>query len=291
MEPVGPALVLLAKLLLMEPGGTRVLSEYRASIPTGGSGLIRDALHEERFPGAFSVSITPRAIETTAATDAGVQDAPKGWVLLLRSELWDEATRRSQGRPPDETNVETVELSPGVSRLVQLAEDLETSRRLVLSLNTPSPDEVRAPAAAEIAPREIAFRVDAFRDRAGVRDLVSTHILRTLTGRPVSCESSRREVGPGSQDGKAPSEDLLLTLVPGSPQGGWITVEADLSAKLLPAAEGGEPQLLNSKASRTVSLGLPFEVSVAVPPSQGAPPQDGPARPESYVVQITPYIP
>jgi hypothetical protein len=140
-------------------------------------------------------------------------------------------------------------------------------------------------------PKEVAFRIDAYRDKDGLRELLSTHLLRTLEGLPVSCQTSWKGL-PGARGSMAvvPEEEMSLTLRPLSPQGGWISVEASLTARLLPEVSGAEPVNLNATETRTVSLGLPFELSITVPGSKERKAAAGEA-PETYVVQITPYLP
>src|SRR6266850_905118 len=187
MESLGPALLLLARLIVMGPEGTHALSEHRARIPAGATGLLKETLHEPNFPGSLALHVTSKS---QTARGRSVEEA-KGAILILRVELWSDSRSEAAGRPPDEIDTETVELEPGVSRLVQIAEDAETGRRLFVSLRTLSAEEDKPAAQSPEASsdtREVAFRVDAYRDRGGARELLSTHVLRTLVGLPVSCE-------------------------------------------------------------------------------------------------------
>lgn len=290
MEPTGPTLLLLARLLILGADGTHALSEHRARIPAGATGLLRETLHETNLPGAVALHVTPRPRPDPSPSVT----EPQGIFLSLREELWGDARAEAAGRPADEINSETVELIAGASTLVQLAEDAAAGRRLILSLRMlPAEAEEPAfpapPSAREV--REVAFRVDAYRDVAGARDLLSTHLLRTLEGLPVSCQSSWRALRAAGDGSPGPPEEVLsLTLRPLSHQEGWISVEAALIARLLPPPGGTEPILLNTTATRTVAMGLPFEFALPLPPGSAAnvsPPTPG----ETFVVQITPYVP
>jgi hypothetical protein len=290
MESLGPALLLLARLIVMGPEGTHLISEYRARIPTGSAGLIKESLHEPNFPSSLAIHVTPS--NPSLLSHPGEETGKT--LLVLKVELWSDAGAERAGRPADEIDTETVELEAEVSRLVQIAEDAGAGRRLLLSLRTLSADDEPSVAAVPVPrsnPREVSFRVDAYRDRGGARELLSTHALRTLEGLPVSCQSSWKALAAsGAIAPGPPDEELSLTLRPMLPQDGWISVEAALTARLLPRGVGTEPVLLNSSATRTVALGLPFEISVEVPGSSdsSSSPQEQPK--EIFVVQITPYL-
>jgi hypothetical protein len=73
---------------------------------------------------------------------------------------------------------------------------------------------------------------------------------------------------------------------------GWISVDASLSALLYSEGEA-EPLRLSSSATRTVPLGIPFEVSLDLPAEPGgidSPDGPPPAR-SSFIVEVTPYRP
>jgi hypothetical protein len=95
----------------------------------------------------------------------------------------------------------------------------------------------------------------------------------------------------GGRPSPAPREELSLTLLPHLPRDGWMTVQATLAARLLPAAGSTDPVLLDSTASRTLPIGVPFEVSVTAPGAEGREQEGAATAGETYVVQITPYVP
>ena len=293
MDATGTTIFLLARLLLAGPGGMHALSEHRAHIPIGATGLLRETMHEPGMPGSLAVSVTPRQRAATGKEDPEAVRTS----LSLRVELWTEAAAQLSGKAADEVNLEEVEIENGTTRLVQIAEDAGTERRLLLSLRLLGPDEETSagvPVPSHL--REVAFRVDAYRESEGVRELLSTHALRTIEGMPVSCQSSwsgPKEVSSGGSD--HPEEEISLTLRPMAPQGGWISVEATFSARLLPLPDSKAPRVVDASFTRTVSLGIPFELSfplkVAAPeddPKTGPRPQN--AGGELFVVQITPYL-
>ncbi|MBI3450728.1 MAG: hypothetical protein HY049_17665 [Acidobacteria bacterium] len=294
MEATGTTILLLARLLLTGPDGMHALSEHRARIPLGATGLLRETVREPGLPGAFAVSVTPRERRAPGKDDPGVARIS----MSLRVELWADAAAESSGKAADEVNLEEVELEAGSSHLVQVAEDSAGDRRLLLSLRLLRPDE-ETPAGAPLPShlREVAFRVDAYREAGGIRELLSTHALRTLEGLPVSCQSSWTAPREASASGPSrPEEEISLTLRPMTPQAGWISVDATFSARLLPLQDSKEPRLVDASFTRTVSLGIPFELSF---PLRVVTPEDdpnAPARPQgaggdAFVVQITPYLP
>src|SRR5262249_8231320 len=132
-------------------------------------------------------------------------------------------------------------------------------------------------------PKEVAFRIDAYHEKDGLRDPLSTHVLRTLEGLAVSCQTSFRSLpSPMGAGTSPPEEDFQLTLRPAVLQNGWGSLEASLAAHLGPGKSGETtPSSLHPTATRPVSLGIPFEMTLDLPSQTG----------ETYVIQITPYLP
>jgi hypothetical protein len=286
-----PALVVLvAKLLLMGPEGTRPLAEHRARIPAGSTGLLLKTLQEPGLPGALRLLVTPAG---GAGSEAGGGERP--FALTLRVEIWAEEAIWKAGRPPDEVNVEAVTVPSGGSALVQIAEDARGERRLMLSLAAPA-DDAEPPAALAPPrrparpPREVALRVESFKVDGGGRLLLERQILRTVEGSPVSWETIRRGPGtPGPRGGGSGEERLRLTVRPAALTDGWITLEARLEAFLHGPGGGGAAEPAASSVRRTVALGIPAEIEVEIPsPSAG---DGGGPRMERFVVEVTPYLP
>jgi hypothetical protein len=288
-------LVLVARLLIMGPEGTHMVSEHRARIPAGATGLLRETLHEEDLPGAVVLYLTPTLTPTPGAPEGGAAGEGGSVTLTLRSELWTDPAGAQSGTPPDELNIEAVGLSGSGTALVQLAESAATGRRLVLSLSTAAEEERGS--AVRIDPKSppepVWFQVEAFRSSRGARELVGQRILKTLEGRPVSFELSwkRPHFAPDALYPTYLEEGLKLTIRPyHPPSGGWMTVEARLDASVVPTRFGGEPISLNAASHRTVTLGIPFEISLEVPPPE-IPDEDAEAPKEAIIVQITPILP
>ena len=97
MESLGPAILILARLIVMGPDGTHLLSEHRASIPAGATGLLKETLHELNFPSTLALHVTPKT--PTTSSPAGPEIV--GQVLLLRVELWSDAGAEAAGKDCD----------------------------------------------------------------------------------------------------------------------------------------------------------------------------------------------
>jgi len=290
MDALTSVVVLVARLFILEPEGTRPVAEHRATIPSGVTGILRETMHEVNLPAAIALHLTPKP---SAAKKPGQAEASSCFVSL-RSELWANAASAAAGAAPDEVNTEALEIPAAGSVLVQIAEDAAGARRLMLSLRIAPPgEEARASAlpAPPSSPIEVAFRVDAYSDRGGIRDLLATHVLRTLAGLPVSCHSSYRMPAVGAAAGAdVPQEEVTLTLRPSRPADGWINVEAALSATIAPGSGGDPPASRGTETTRLVPLGIPFEISLSIP-TAARPPLDSAQTRETYVVQVTPYLP
>jgi hypothetical protein len=299
MDTVAPAIFLLVRLLLMSPEGTELLSEHRARVPRGGTGLVRETLSLPGMPGAVHVYLKPGppAPAGSAGTSPPEGDAPAGLPVALRVELWEHASEALTGTRPLETNEEAVVLTSGGSALVQVAEDPLSDLRLVLSLSSPpEPVVINVPGPEPpAAPGRIAFRVEASRSTPGLREILETHQLMTLERSPISWESRWRNPVP-RESGERPvyrEERFSLRMLPIVTDSGWISVEAVLSVTLYPPDED-EPLNLSSRVTRTVPMGIPFEISLDLPPdiSEADGSGDGGAEePVSIVLEITPYRP
>lgn len=292
MSSAAAAVYLLARLLLMSDDGTELLSEHRAMVPTGGTGLVRESLERDGFPGEIHIYLSPRA-----APDAGADTGERPSLRVdLRVALWERAAEAAAGRSPRETSQETLEISPGGSALVQLAEDAPRGRRLMLSLSSPPEPRGAARPAPALPPQPgpIGFRIEAYRGIRGARELLEQHLLLTVERRPVTWESRWKQPIAGSEgQGVAyRDEGLTLRLLPVITRSGWISVEARLSAVLY-ATDLAEPLTPSSQVTRTVPLGIPFEISLDLPPERGG---DGGGQGDaeespSIVIQVTPYRP
>ncbi len=275
----------------MGPEGTQTVSEHRARIPAGTTGLLRETLRERDLPGAVVLYLTP----APGASGGGSPGEEEPITLTLRSELWMDPAGAPSGAPPDELNIEAVELSGSGTALVQLAESAATGRRLLLSLATAGAEErgsgerfdPKAP------PEPVWFRVEAFRSGGEEREPVGQRMLKTLEGRPVSFGLSwkRPHIAPDARHPTYQEEGLKLTVRPHHPpSGGWMTVEVRLEASLASWDPGGEPISLSAESHRTVTLGIPFEISLEVPPPE-VPDEDAKPAREAIIVQITPILP
>lgn len=289
MDVTAAAVLLAARILVLEPDGTRLVSEHRAGIPPGATGLIKETLHEPGFPSTIHVYITP--VIGQAASREG--ETPPPLQLRIRAEIWADARAAQSGSRPDEVNLEDVEIPPAGSALTQLAEDESADRRLLLSLSV-AQEADRKPSALPPAsvrpPREVALRVETFRDQGGVRDLADQRLLMTLEGKPVAWELTRRNVPPAAADLKEAAEaGVSLSLTPVSVEAGWISVEVSFRIRLLPVPPATQPESSESKTLRKVPLGIPFEVALPSPAARSA--AEGGEKAETYVVVVTPFLP
>jgi len=295
MKEASAVVFLVARLLILGSEGTQTLSEHHARVPLGGTGVLTDSLDEAGLPGALALYLTP---------SLGVPDeegAPAPVEVSVRSDLWTHAAEARHGGPPDERNTDHVVLGSG-SSLLQIAESGVTGRRLMLSLSAPS--DHAPPPAAPSAPRnatQISFVVEAYKSTGTERELLGEQTLRALEGSPVVWEYGWKKPAEVAGRPLYVDEGVTLTLTPLSRSEGWISVEARLVARVQ-ESEGAEPVDRVSTATRTVALGIPFEISVETPSAQPAAPEtdgEGPestagkksADPVSFLVQITPYLP
>jgi hypothetical protein len=287
MDATAAAILLAARILVLGPDGTRLVSEHKAGIPPGATGLIRETLHEPGFPSAIHAYITPLKPETSLSGN----ETPAPLRLRIRAEIWADARASESGSRPDEVNLEDVEIPPSGSALIQLSEDLNADRRLLLTLSVaPEPDRQPAvpPAISARPPREVALRVETFRDQGGARDLADQRLLMTLEGKAVAWELSRRNVLPSTGPADPAETGVSLALTPVSVDGGWITVEVGFRVRLRPVPPATEPLSSESKTLRKVPLGIPFEVALPSPSSRNP---EGEEKPETYVVVVTPFLP
>jgi hypothetical protein len=306
MDTAAPAIFLLARLLLMTDTGTELLSEHRARLPHGATGLVREEPGIEGLPGAVHVLLSPSRVSGQAdlePTDPGGEPAGPSLRVGLEVRLWDSAADAAAGRRPREINIESAEIEEGGSALIQIAEDAVRGQRLILSLSAPVDGAPpRAPPVGPFpAPGRIGFSIEAYRGTASARELLEKHLLMTLERSPVSWES-RWQIPIPRADGKGLAyrdEGVTLRLLPLVTDSGWITVEAELSALLYARGES-EPLRLSSTVSRTIALGIPFEISLALPGEEGGE-GGGDDRADdatsadrerpSIIVEVTPYRP
>lgn len=288
MKEASAVVFLVARLLIFGPEGTQTVSEHRAHVPLGATGLLTDSLDEPGLPGTVALYLTPAL---------GVPDAegePPPVEVSVRSDLWTHAAEARNGGPPDERNSDHLLLGAG-SKLLQIAESAVTGRRLMLSLSAPV-DQPPAPLPNAVPknPVQVSFVVEAYRSEGTEREMLSGQTLRTLEGSPVAWEYGWKK--PADVTGRPVyvDESVTLTLTPLSRSEGWISVEARLEARVQQAG-GGEPVQIVSTATRTVALGVPFEISLATPAAEPRPSSetepDKEPEPVSLLVQITPYLP
>lgn len=300
MDAAAPIILLVAKLLILEPSGTRTLSEHTARIPAGASGLLREEIHEAGFPGVVHLLLKPGLVASASA------EAGDSFHLSMRSDLWASLEDEREGRAPDESNTDDALIAAGTSGLVQIAESRAGDRRLVVSLKPsildPAADVRPILPSPPATPEPIALRVDLYRDSGGARELLTTSVLKTVDGYAVSFHSELRRAAPASprragasaapsaeaqREGKI-DEGLTLTLRPTLASPGWVTVEARVEGAY-PASGGADPIPFETTAVRLVPLGIPFEVSV--PPS-GAPGSSAPGSAGGgHLLQITAFKP
>jgi hypothetical protein len=288
MDALTPAVILVARLLMMGPEGTSLLSEQRAGVPAGATGLLRETPGQPGLPGSLQIYMTPLPLPAPGAGDAG----PAPLRVRLRSEIWSDPRGIGSGRPADEINMEDLTLQPGNAALVQLAEDAEGGRRLMLSLALAPPDATVPDLPARLSsPQEISMVVEAYRDRGGARELLERQVLRTLAGREVTWQTSwKRDVAPEGGGAVVHREEgLKLVVKPMAPEGGWISLEAVLEATVLPDSGDGEPRTIRSSVARSVTAGIPIELSLATSAAD-SPPAGKEAPRDSYLVVITPYV-
>ncbi len=302
MNAAAANVFLLARILLMSADGTALLSEHRALVPEGGTGLLMENLDLEGLPGSVQIQMSPAKILEAPAPEgsagaqepAAIDEAPVR--VSLRVDLWESAADAAAGRPPSETNLESLDLTPGISGLTQLAEDPGRGRRLVLSLSWLLEPDTAPPRPEPIPaqPARIDFRLEVYRGTEKARELLESHHLMALERTPVTWETRWKRPLP-RDDGRGLAyrdEGLTLRLLPVLTRAGWISVEASLSA-LLYSEGDAEPLRLSSSATRTGPLGIPFEISLDLPAEGGgvAPEAAGPAGRSSFIVEVTPYRP
>ena len=166
----------------------------------------------------------------------------------------------------------------------------------MLSLSSPAepPPPVAPPSVTAHPPRPIAFRVIAYRGAPDARTLIEQHNLLTLEGRPVTWESRWKKPIP-REDGRGirfRDEGLSLEILPIVTDSGWVSVEAVLSALVYPPG-GKDPLKPSSSVTRTVTMGVPFEITLPLPAAATEDPAGGAssAPPQSLIVEIVPYRP
>lgn len=301
MNAAAANVFLLARILMMSADGTTLLSEHRALVPEGGTGILMENLDIEGFPGSVQIQMSPAKILEAPVPEgsAGAQE-PAGTEapvrVGLRVDLWESAADAAAGRAPRETNLESLDLLPGISGLMQLAEDTGRGRRLVLSLSwLLEPDTAPlVPEPIPAQPARINFRLEVYRGADKARELLESHHLMGLERNPVTWETRWKRPLP-RDDGQGLAyrdEGLTLRLLPVLTRSGWISVEASISA-LLYSEGDAEPLRLSSSATRTVPLGIPFEVSLDLPAEGGGVEPEGAEPPmrSSFIVEVTPYRP
>ena len=232
MKAAGAAVFLVVRLLVLGPEGTVTLSEHRAHLLPGATGLIKENIQDSDFPATVHLYLTP------SYPNPGIEGPPID--VAIRSELWSKPGGARAGAPPDERNQDQMTISGG-SGLVQIAVNSETGRRLVLSISAPAEEAPPPLLPMPVAnPVPVTFDVQLFRTQENVRNLISTRRLRTLEGRSVSWKNSlRRSI---SQPGERPvyvSEGVTLTLTPLVVSHGWISVEAKVTARVVDYSHDG----------------------------------------------------
>lgn len=297
MSTAAAAVILVARLLLLGSEGTETLSEHRARIPEGGTGLIRETLRIQGLPGGMNLYLSPQP----QASPAGTDPEPPPLTVQLRAELWSDQDGARSGRPPDEVNIEEIPFNIGGKALVQVAEDPGTGNRLMLSLaevqKEPAGPALPPPPEA-VAPNPVWVRTEVYREQGGVRELVARNILRTLENREVSKEVGISRPIPGSP-GEPPrlaQEWIRITVKPGTLSQGWMTVHARIEARALPSGEDGDEAMeLSAESTRTTPPGVPFVLEMPLPRwPEGDDPESEEERnnpEEAIVVEITPFMP
>jgi hypothetical protein len=257
MRAAGAAIFLVARLLVMGPEGTETLSEHKAHIMPGATGLIKESIRDPEFPATVHLYLTP--------SRSGSSDSEPAIDVAIRSELWSAAGSARAGVPPDERNHDQMSISGG-SALVQIAVNSESRRRLVLSISAPAKaaPAILAPKPAS-NPVPVIFDVQLFRTQESLREPVSTQRLRTLEGRAVSWKNSwRRPVNAPGERLAYVNEGVTLTLKPLQVSDGWVSIEATVTAQVIQdEVSGARPRDISSTTSRTMTYGIPFELSLA----------------------------